>query len=138
MIIETAALCLAMNVFFESRGEFVPGQYAVALVTMNRAEQDKSKVCKVVFAPSQFSWTKDVKTTKAGYILPSYLVNITKAEPDAWRKAKIIANVALKGRIGDITKGAKFFHTTGVRPSWRLAMVRTKLLGAHQFYRSRA
>ena len=55
MLISTAALCLALNVFHEARGEFIPGQYAVALVTLNRAEHDPAKVCDVVFKRHQFS-----------------------------------------------------------------------------------
>src|SRR3569832_1942068 len=57
MILATAAMCLALNIYHEARGENIAGQYAVAMVTMNRAKHDKSKVCGVVLKPHQFSWT---------------------------------------------------------------------------------
>lgn len=52
--------CLAKNIYFESRGENRVGQMAVAWVTLNRTEHKNwpSTICKVVYQPHQFSWTK--------------------------------------------------------------------------------
>ena len=135
MIIETAVLCLAMNIFHESRGESVPGQYAVALVTMNRAKKEPAKVCKVVFQPKQFSWTGAVKSTRGGWVIPAHMVAPTIAEPDAWVKAIRIASWTLAGKMPDLTQGANFYHAKSVSPSWRKVMTRTKTIGAHHFYR---
>jgi N-acetylmuramoyl-L-alanine amidase len=136
MILEAATLCLAMNVFFEARGESVPGQYAVALVTMNRANQDKAKVCEVVFKPKQFSWTNGVKATKTSYRLPSYLVKAQQAEPDAWKKAWRIAQVTLAGRMKDITHGSTYYHASYVQPYWTRVFAEVKTIGTHVFYRA--
>lgn len=135
MILEAATLCLALNVFHEARGEFVPGQYAVALVTVNRAKGDPAKVCDVVFKPRQFSWTAGVKLTKKGWEIPSRLVNPTNDEPDAWARAWRIAQWTLAGRMPDLTDGADHYHANYVRPAWRMKMTRTATLGAHHFYR---
>ena len=63
MILESAVLCLALNIYHEARSEMIPGQYAVAQVTMNRAGE-KSNVCKTVVAKHQFSWTTKMLTKK--------------------------------------------------------------------------
>lgn len=135
MVIETAVLCLAMNIFFESRGEPIPGQYAVALVTMNRAKQEPAKVCSVVFKPKQFSWTGSVKPVRNGWVIPPHMTAPTQKESDAWAKAVRIASWTLAGRMPDFTQGANFYHAKSVAPSWRKVMTRTKTIGAHHFYR---
>ncbi len=130
MILATAAMCLAMNIYQEARGEPIPGQYAVAMVTMNRAKHDKSKVCKVVLKPHQFSWTtglvKNKKLAKGG--LPK--------DEEAWSRAKTIAKVVMaRGRRFDITNGATFYHALRVKPEWAKTMLATKVVGQHIFYK---
>src|SRR3954462_7592620 len=51
--------CLALNVYYEARGESLAGQYAVAEVTMNRkaALGFPKTICEVVYQRSAFSWT---------------------------------------------------------------------------------
>jgi spore germination cell wall hydrolase CwlJ-like protein len=129
MIVSTAALCLAINIFMESRGEPIPGQYAVALVTMNRAKQDPERVCAEVFEAKQFSWTiSGAKKVKGGWKVA------TPTDAHAWWVAQRIAEVTLSGRMYDITDGSKFFHTTAVRPYWVASMRKTKRIGGHIFY----
>jgi spore germination cell wall hydrolase CwlJ-like protein len=132
MIISTAALCLALNVYMEARGETIPGQYAVALVTLNRAKSNK-EVCREVFKPKQFSWAnKGVKRTAKGWVISKAL---QPRDAEAWQKAQIIANVVLKGRFYDITYGATHYHAHWVSPIWRHSLQPTKRIGAHHFYR---
>jgi len=54
MILKSALMCLALTVHFESRGEPIKGQYAVAEVVMNRAEKRNLTVCQVVKQKGQF------------------------------------------------------------------------------------
>lgn len=49
MTLSEALLCLALNVYFEARGEPIIGQYAVAHVTLNRVKENNSTVCKEVY-----------------------------------------------------------------------------------------
>lgn len=127
-MIEQALLCLALNIFHESRGELVPGQYAVAQVTMNRADNDPSKVCQVVYAPKQFSWTHQ----KVGKRNPA------KVDPDAWARSKTIAQVVLEGRMPlDLSRGADHYHTTSVSPRWDRSMAKTVKLGRHVFFKGK-
>ena len=129
MILTTAALCLALNIYHEARGEFIPGQYAVALVTMNRAGHDARNVCKVVTAKKQFSWTN--KLVKKGALQPKGLPQ----DEDRWKTAQTIANIVLSGKVTDFTEGAKYYHRYSVHPIWRHAFEQTKVLGRHIFYR---
>ena len=53
--------CLALNVYYEARGESLAGQYAVAEVTMNRksALGFPKTLCDVVYQKGAFSWTEE-------------------------------------------------------------------------------
>lgn len=132
-MLETALLCLALNVYFESRGEPIPGQYAVALVTMNRAGWNEKRVCPEVFKPMQFSWTqklaypvgKNYKLTKAG--IPK--------EASAWDTAVTIAETVMAGRMFDITEGATHYHADYVSPRWANNLQVSFRVGKHIFYR---
>ncbi len=55
MGIETAALCLALAAYHESRGEPTSGQTAVMYVLLNRAQNTKN-VCSELYKPKQFSF----------------------------------------------------------------------------------
>ena len=56
--------CLACNIYHEARGELLPGQYLVGIVTIARVRNNSypNSICKVVWQQHQFSWTKDGKT----------------------------------------------------------------------------
>lgn len=126
MILESALLCLATNIFHEARGEQIPGQYAVAQVTMTRARGDQALVCSQVYKKDQFSWTRD-RTKRQS--------KPWKINPQAWATAKIVARTVLSGRATDITRGATHYHATYVQPKWAHPSLRTKRIGAHVFYK---
>ena len=132
MLINSALMCLSLTIFHEARGEPIMGQYAVALVTLNRAKQDKLQVCTEVFKPKQFSWAnRGVTKVKGGWQVSRAL---TPKDAQAWDTALRIAKVSLAGRMPDFTRGATFYHATYVKPRWRLAMVPVKQIGSHKFY----
>lgn len=127
MILESALLCLSLNIWHEARGEQVPGQYAVAQVTMNRAAGDQNNVCRVVYAPKQFSWTHQKVRHKSP----------VKVDPAAWERSKIIARVVLERRMQfDFSKGADHYHAVYVAPKWSKRMKRTTVIGNHRFYQA--
>ena len=132
MILETAALCLALNIYHEARSEMIPGQYAVAQVTMNRAGT-ASNVCKTVTAKDQFSWTRKalVKHGSRYALKPNY----EPKDERAWDLAQHIAGYVLKNKPSDITFGATHYHTVNVYPVWRYDLERTKKVGKHIFYK---
>ena len=117
------AECLAGAVYFESKGEPLLGQLAVAEVILNRAKSGRfpSSVCGVVFQPSQFSFVR-------GGSLPP----INKSSR-AWREAVAISTIATEKSWSSGVGKALFFHADHVSPGWRLT--RVAALGNHIFYR---
>lgn len=140
MIVATALTCLALNIFNEARSEPIMGQYAVALVTINRAESRAGRgVCEETFKPKQFSWTTGVKATAQGWHIPKAMRPDlhNPIEAHAWWKAQVIARTALAGRMPDFTQGALHYHATYVKPTWARAMQPVRRIGKHIFYVSR-
>jgi spore germination cell wall hydrolase CwlJ-like protein len=128
MVIEAALLCLSLNVFYEARGESVPGQYAVAQVTMNRAGGDQRRVCDVVYAPRQFSWTHQKVRHRKPW----------KTDPEAWERARIIARIVIQRPtlMNVLVNDADHYHATYVNPRWIFGLQRTARIGRHIFYAS--
>lgn len=115
--------CLAGAVYFESKGEPLEGQLAVAEVILNRANSGRfpTSVCGVVKQKSQFSFVR-------GGQIPSI-----PRSSDAWRKAVAIAHIAKKDLADSEVGKAMFFHARYVSPRWRLTRVAS--IGNHIFYR---
>lgn len=118
-------LCLAHNIYFESRGESHVGQEFVAWVTLNRVLNSDfpNTICGVVWQKSQFSWTHDDKSDN-----PS--------EAAAWATAQSIADEVLDGYgvDRDPTEGATYFHAASVAPVWRKRFDRVVQIDGHIFY----
>src|SRR5688572_10043919 len=76
--------CLAQAVYFESRGEPLTGQLAVARVVINRAASGlyPSDYCSVITQRSQFSFVRNGRIPQAD------------ETSTAWRRAKAIAQIA--------------------------------------------
>ena len=120
--------CLALNIYFEARGETVQGQFAVADVTLNRVEADEfpDTICGVVYQRSQFSWTHQVNNPR----------NPRIREREAWHDAQLYAmEIAVWEIERGVTDGATYFHANYVRPRWRHSFEKTTRIGAHLFYR---
>jgi spore germination cell wall hydrolase CwlJ-like protein len=118
--------CLAENVYYESRGESLKGQVAVAKVTLNRLDEGYAKtVCGVVKQGCQFSWT-----CLPGRRYPS---------GQHWQQAVGVALVTLnnKEQVEDPTNGATHFHATYInwQPTWRRVKDSVNKIGNHVFYR---
>ena len=116
--------CLTIALYFESRGETVKGQFAVAEVILNRVDSPAypKSVCGVVQQGCQFSYTCDGR---------SEAMNEGEAADVAGR----IARVMLDGAPRALTQGATHFHTVNVNPNWSRRFPQTASIGAHLFYR---
>ena len=115
-------VCLAKNIYFESRGEPMEGKLHVARVTLNRANHETlfdKTICKVVYATKQFSWTTTEYRVKDGY---------------AWREAQALAYGILKGYILMPTTNALYFHNKQVNPKWAKTKTIVAMIGNHIFY----
>ncbi len=117
--------CLAGAVYFESRGEPLNGQLAVANVIINRAEDRRfpASYCGVVYQRSQFSF---VKTGRMPRI---------RTGSAAWTRAKAIARIAHDGLWESEAGDAVYFHANYVRPKWSYRKTRTAQIDTHIFYR---
>ena len=115
--------CLAAATYFESKGEPLDGQLAVARVVLNRAESGRfaSTVCGVVTQPGQFSFVRN------GSMPP-----IARGSSN-WRTAVAIAHIAQNDMWTPPAENALYFHAKRVSPSWR--MTRVGSVGNHIFYR---
>lgn len=125
--------CLALNVYFESRGESVTGQYAVAEVTMNRlaSKHYPDSVCDVVYQKnwdsirkryvSAFSWTEfDTLPVPTGR---------------QWQQATQIAETVYYGKQRPTLDGALHYHAVYIKPSWSLEMTPVAKIDRHIFYK---
>lgn len=121
--IDNEAECLATAVYFESKGEPLDGQLAVAQVIVNRVEDGRfgRDICAVVKAPRQFSFVK-------GNSLPE------PTNRAAWETAKAVALIAISGSWPEIAPDATHFHATRVNPGWK-NLRRVATVGQHVFYR---
>jgi spore germination cell wall hydrolase CwlJ-like protein len=127
-VLNAALLCLALNAYYESRGEPLDGQIAVSQVVLRRAGMDPARVCREVYKPAQFSWTA---SRPRGSELPA------RTDP-AWRRAQYAARIALLWASGastpDYSNGATHYHADHVRPYWSRGKDVVAEVGRHRFY----
>lgn len=115
--------CLAGAIYFESQGEPLTGQLAVAQVILNRTKSGRfpTGVCDVIKQRGQFSF---VRRGEIPSISPSR---------SAYRTAVAVAKVALAEAWDGPAGKALFFNTPGNRPGVRVQKVAA--IGNHIFYR---
>jgi N-acetylmuramoyl-L-alanine amidase len=112
--------CLATAVWFESRGEAMEGQLAVAQAVMNRVKSGRwggDSVCGVIRAPRQFSFVPER----------------VRRDTATFATAMAVARVAMLGLWHDLAEGAHSFHAARLSPGWCLQ--RVARIGNHVFYR---
>lgn len=128
-------ICLALNDYFEARGESLRGRVAVAQVVLNRARDERfpRDLCQVITQNlsaeqhlCQFSWTCDG--------LPD-----EPREEASWRQSLLLAVAVLRvtNGIDDPTGGALWYHADHVSPDWATRLQQTASIGAHAFYTDR-
>ena len=138
MILETALMCMAANIYFEAKNESKLGQLAVAQVVMNRMYDHRypDTICdvvkqgltykngKVVLGKCQFSWYCDGKSDQPNM------------KSKQWENAIRYASIVMSETINiDVTDGATHYHATYVRPAWAKTKTRTTRIDRHIFYR---
>ena len=121
--------CLGLTIYWEARGEGDRGMLAVGSVVLNRVESHHfpNSVCSVVYEggetpPCQFSWWCDGK-------------NDHPRNRTQWQAALNMADKILSNQVHDPTKGALFFHSANIQPSFHSTRQRTARIGNHIFYR---
>jgi N-acetylmuramoyl-L-alanine amidase len=124
-----ATRCLALALYWEAKTEGPEGMRAVAAVVLNRVADPgfPDSVCGVVEQggeqpPCQFSWWCDGQSDRP-------------TEVRAWDLARGLAATILEHPPRDPTRGALFFHNTGISTPWLRRRERTVRIGRHIFYR---
>lgn len=124
-MIELVIMCLALNVYWESRDQDLAGQVAVAQVTMNRVASPDypNDVCGVVYENKQFSWYWDGKSD-------------VPTEEKAWDRAQMVAMGVLAGsghaELMDVN--ITHYHAVYVQPYWAPTMTLVARIDDHIFY----
>lgn len=125
-LVDEESKCLATAVYFESMGEPLEGQLAVAQVVINRAQSGRypASWCGVVKQKAQFSF---VRAGRFPRINPGC---------QAWRKAQAIARIAADKLAYTLPTDVLWYHADYVAPGWGKRLTRVEKIGAHIFYRA--
>jgi spore germination cell wall hydrolase CwlJ-like protein len=121
--------CLADNIYYEAGYEPDDGKKAVALVTLNRVQDERfgKDICSVVKqkvkSTCQFSWYCEGKKAIRNMFVYNEARDIA---------VFVYANYE---NMRDITKGALYYHADYVNPRWKLE--KTTTIGRHIFYKER-
>jgi N-acetylmuramoyl-L-alanine amidase len=139
MLLKSALICLALNVYYEARNQSIEGQMAVTYTVLNRVNDHRfpNEICAVVYEGQHsevtgrplrnrcsFSWYCDGKTDR-----PHDL--------DAYRWAEIIVRHVWEQRHNDITKGSTYYHAKDVKPDWADTKIFLGQVGDHLFYKNK-
>ena len=122
--------CLAENIYHEAGVEPETGKHAVALVTLNRTQDERfpQSICGVVKQKTQgtcqFSW----------FCMPVKLNRNTEAYRQSLEAALFV--YANYEKLKDVTHGALYYHADYVNPRWR-GVEKTTVIGRHIFYKEK-
>lgn len=128
--LDDALHCLALNIYFEARGEPEMGRLAVGHVVLNRVNDSRfpNTVCGVIkdggettLHRCQFSWWCDGKSDEP-------------TDEAAWAASQEAAQKVFWALAPDLTGGALWYHAHYVDPSWRHRFVKSAVIGQHVFY----
>ena len=139
MLLETALMCMAFNIYHEAGNQSMIGQMAVGQVVLNRVADDRfpDTVCEVVKQAVTYKNTNKPVRWKCQF---TWFCDGKVDEPDfeskTWSLALENASILLTKTITlDITEGATHYHATYVRPAWAKTKTRTTRIDKHIFYR---
>lgn len=135
--------CLALNIYYESRGSNYADQVAVADVVMNRVEDTRypNTICEVVKQGKQKpSWKDPNKMVMVRDACQfSWYCDGKSDDPqdrNAWINAQQIAWFMIWDRKHrGITEGATHYHANYVSPRWAKDLQLVGRIGVHIFYR---
>ena len=122
-MVDLVTMCLALNVFMESRGESKKAQYAVLEVVHNRSKDSDfpNDYCSVIKQPNAFSWVKNHRSMKP-----------PKFELEYWKESIAVARDFQRNRT-NYTKGAKYFNHISLGVRYKTSVKSVKI-GKHVFY----
>lgn len=124
--------CLAKAIFFEARGESYTGKLMVANVIQNRIKFGKpfaTTICKVVYQPHQFSWTRNKWKRNTTFRVVAHKFSYRERQ-EILDTTKIALSIVL---LQTKPKTSATHFSTG---SFRFGqLIRLAKVGNHVFYR---
>lgn len=134
-------MCLAMAIYFEARSEPPSGQWAVAMVILNRVHSRgyPPSACGVVFQNARWH-------NRCQFSFACTGISLLPKERKAWKVAQNIANsipVCAPDCDSDpipeeedilAVSGATHYHATYVKPRWARQMRNVGRIGSHIFF----
>lgn len=143
---ETGELdCLALNIYFESRGDSYAGRVSVADVVLNRVDSRyyPNTICEVVKQTVYSNWWKERGRNVPARHMCQFSwycdgMDDTPQDPHAWEDAMSIArNILTDDSYRGITEGSTHYHTLAIEPNWvnDRGMRYVGIIGSHKFYR---
>ena len=137
-MISAAVMCLAMNLYHETRGETLAGNLAVGYVTMNRVADPRypDTVCGVVHQAKYHGWDL-VNPIRNRCQFSWYCDGLSDNPQDgkAMLESVILAQHVIAGTVTDISQGATHYHAKYVNPYWADDMTVVLEIGQHIFYK---
>ena len=151
---DVQAICMALNIYYESRSDNLAGQYAVADVVLNRVQDSRypNTICDVIQqGPVRESWKtkqhEDLSDEERIFLPIRHMCQFSwycdgksddPKDETGWAQAQYVAGAIMySGKYRGITEGATHYHATYVRPKWRFdrGMNHIGRIGSHIFYR---
>lgn len=140
MLLTSAALCLALNVYHEARGDGIESQILVIQTTLKRAKEGKKEICEVVTQKDQFSWTNN-HLVKNGKVFAIDLAMVP-TDVKAWNQAMLLAQQGITKRfktkyqrkVAKMFVNVTHYHAETVHPSWANKMKLIGKAGTHLAY----
>ena len=143
--IDDSVECLALNMYYEARGQGTVGLLAVSYVVLNRVKDKRfpNTICEVIKqGPIRESWKKDGKyypiRDRCQFSWYCDGKSDNPKEKKLYKKLLTISKALIyniKDSFIDITDGALFYHAYYVTPAWSKVKYRTARIGDHIFYR---
>ena len=141
-------MCLAQNIYFESRDQLIKGQIAVALVTINRVKSKRfpNTICRVVQQANRYK-TGKIKRNMCQFSWYCDGASDKPRERLAWKISLLISRAMLQQagvqikhfgepwEIEDFLNGAKHYHNLDVDPYWNRKMLKVMTIGDHIFWK---
>ena len=143
--IDDSVECLALNMYYEARGQGTVGLLAVSYVVLNRVKDKRfpNTICEVIKqGPIRESWKKDGKyypiRNRCQFSWYCDGKSDSPKNKKLYKKLLMISKALvynIKDSFIDITDGALFYHAYYVTPAWSKVKYRTARIGDHIFYR---
>lgn len=131
--------CLALNMYYEARGEPFLGQIAVSRVVMNRVKSSlfPNDPCKVIYQSHKVERNENIVTIcQFSWVCDDLRSPIVKSIYKDMEK--IAKQVLLHDRWEELLpEDVLFFHASYVRPGWSKVHLQFATIGNHIFYESK-